>query len=142
MLSGGVGEEAARIGGLTGSNVRVLKLCLFVSNRAVLHERISQRFKLMLEQGFLEEVEDLKSAFPSARQTPAMRSVGYQQAWGFLEGEISREEFEEDVQTATRRLAKRQLTWLRNDSGWTWFDALDPRVLEAISRFLDAAGCR
>ena len=142
MLAGGAGKATARIGGLMGSHVRVLKLCLFFSDRAALHERISQRFKLMLEQGFLEEVEDLKSAFPNARETPAMRSVGYQQAWGFLQGEISRGQFEDDVQTATRRLAKRQLTWLRNDSGWTWFDALDARVLEAISRFLDAAGCR
>tara|TARA_B100001123_G_scaffold262547_3_gene292394 strand:- start:3807 stop:4613 length:807 start_codon:yes stop_codon:yes gene_type:complete len=142
MLAGGAGKAATRIGGLMGSNVRVLKLCLFFSDRAVLHERISQRFKLMLEQGFLEEVEDLKSAFPDARQTPAMRSVGYQQAWGFLQGETSREQFEEDVQTATRRLAKRQLTWLRNEPGWIWFDALNPRVLEGISRFLAAAGCR
>lgn len=142
MLAGGAGKAATRIGGLMGSNVRVLKLCLFFSDRAVLHERISQRFKLMLEQGFLEEVEDLKSAFPDARQTPAMRSVGYQQAWGFLQGEASREQFEEDVQTATRRLAKRQLTWLRNEPGWIWFDALNPRVLEGISRFLVAAGCR
>lgn len=142
MHSGSVGEEAARIGGLAGSNVRVLKLCLFFSNRAVLHERISQRFKSMLGQGFLEEVEGLKSAFPKARQTPAMRSVGYQQAWRFLQGETSRRQFEEDVQTATRRLAKRQLTWLRNEPGWIWFDALNPRVFEGISRFLDAAGCR
>jgi len=142
MHSGSVGEETARIGGLADSNVRVLKLCLFLSNRAVLHERISQRFKSMLGQGFLEEVEGLKSAFPKARQTPAMRSVGYQQAWRFLQGETSRRQFEEDVQTATRRLAKRQLTWLRNEPGWIWFDALNPRVFEGISRFLDAAGCR
>ena len=142
MLAGGAGKATARIGGLMGSHVRVLKLCLFFSDRAALHERISQRFKLMLEQGFLEEVEDLKSAFPNARQTPAMRSVGYQQAWGFLQGEISRGQFEDDVQTATRRLAKRQLTWLRNEPGWIWFDALNPRVLEGISRFLAAVGCR
>jgi len=142
MLAGGAGKAGARIGGLMSSHVRVLKLCLFFSDRAALHERISQRFKLMLEQGFLEEVEGLKSAFPNARQTPAMRSVGYQQAWGFLEGEISRGQFEDDVQTATRRLAKRQLTWLRNEPGWIWFDALNPRVLEGISRFLAAAGCR
>ena len=142
MLAGGAGKATARIGGLMGSHVRVLKLCLFFSDRAALHERISQRFKLMLEQGFLEEVEDLKSAFPNARETPAMRSVGYQQAWGFLQGEISRGQFEDDVQTATRRLAKRQLTWLRNEPGWIWFDALNPRVLEGISRFLAAVGCR
>ena len=142
MLAGGAGKATARIGGLMGSHVRVLKLCLFFSDRAALHERISQRFKLMLKQGFLEEVEDLKSAFPNARETPAMRSVGYQQAWGFLQGEISRGQFEDDVQTATRRLAKRQLTWLRNEPGWIWFDALNPRVLEGISRFLAAVGCR
>ena len=116
-------------------------MCLFASDRAVLHERISHRFKRMLEQGFVEEVENLRSAFPDAQQTPAMRSVGYQQAWHYLDGSISRDQFEEDVQTATRRLAKRQLTWLRNDPGWVWFDALNPGAMNAVSRFLASMDC-
>lgn len=140
-LGGESGTAPERSGGLLDAAVPVLKLCLFTSDRAVLHERISHRFKQMLEQGFLEEVQNLRSAFPEAQQTPAMRSVGYQQAWHYLDGNISRQQFEEDVQTATRRLAKRQLTWLRNDPGWIWFDGLNPGVTDAVLRFLASAGC-
>ena len=135
-LGGELGAATERTGGLIDANVPVLKLCLFTSDRAVLHERISRRFERMLEQGFVEEVQGLRSEFPNAQETPAMRSVGYQQAWYYLDGRISRQEFEEDVQTATRRLAKRQLTWLRNDPGWIWFDALNPGAMNAVSRFL------
>ena len=140
-LGGESGAATERSGGLIDADVPVLKLSLFMSDRAVLHERISHRFKRMLEQGFLEEVKNLRSAFPEAQPTPAMRSVGYQQAWHYLDGKISRQRFEEDAQTATRRLAKRQLTWLRNDPGWIWFDALNPGVIGATSRFLASAGC-
>ena len=140
-LGGELGGATERTGGLIDANVPVLKLCLFTSDRAVLHKRISHRFKKMLEQGFVEEVENLRSAFPDAQQTPAMRSVGYQQAWHYLDGSISRDQFEEDVQTATRRLAKRQLTWLRNDPGWVWFDALNRGAMNAVSRFLAATNC-
>ena len=141
-LGGKLGPETERSGGLIDANVPVLKLCLFISDRSVLHDRISRRFERMLEQGFLEEVKSLKSACPDAEHTPAMRSVGYHQAWHYLDGKISRQQFEEGTQTATRRLAKRQLTWLRNDPGWIWFDALNPGAINAVSGFLASSGCR
>ena len=141
-LGGQLGPETQRSGGLIDANISVLKLCIFSSDRRVLHERISRRFEQMLATGFLDEVKSLKSACPDAQETPAMRSVGYQQAWQYLDGKIGRQQFEEDTQTATRRLAKRQLTWLRNDPGWIWFDALNPGVIKAVSGFLASAGCR
>jgi tRNA dimethylallyltransferase len=69
-----------------------------------------------------------------------MRSIGYQQVWSYLEQEIDHAALVEDVGTATRRLAKRQLTWMRNEPGWTWFDALGPGLFEGVRKYLAGTG--
>ena len=122
---------------------RVLKLVLAPADRAVLHQRIEKRFDLMLEHGFLDEVRRL-SALPQMAQVenpldlPAIRAVGYRQAWQFLDGQGSAAEFRDKGVFATRQLAKRQLTWLRGELDARWFDpATDmPRLREAVSLFL------
>ena len=67
----------------------------------------------MLEQGFLEEVHRLKARGDLHLDMPSMRAVGYRQAWLHLQGEITEAQFLADAKTATRRLAKRQMTWMR-----------------------------
>ena len=129
-----VREKPARTG-LLGGDIPVLKLCLFLSDRAVLHRKIAQRVDHMLELGLVDEVDSLRKQFPGARNLPAMRSVGYQQVWSYLEQEIDHCALVEDVRTATRRLAKRQLTWVRNEPGWTWFDALSPGLFGGILKY-------
>ncbi|WP_282274628.1 tRNA (adenosine(37)-N6)-dimethylallyltransferase MiaA [Stenotrophomonas sp. PS02297] len=122
---------------------RVLKLVLAPADRAVLHARIERRFDLMLEQGFLDEVRRLR-ALPAMAgvavplDLPAIRAVGYRQAWQFLEGQDEAAAFRDKAIFATRQLAKRQLTWLRGERDARWFDpATDmPRLHEAISLFL------
>ena len=122
---------------------RVLKLVLAPADRAVLHQRIEKRFDLMLEHGFLDEVRRLR-ALPQMAQVenpldlPAIRAVGYRQAWQFLDGQGSAAEFRDKGVFATRQLAKRQLTWLRGELDARWFDpATDmPRLREAASLFL------
>ena len=94
--------------------VEVLAHGLMPQDRLQLHEVIERRFHTMLEAGFEEEVQKLWQRGDLSADLPAMRAVGYRQAWQFLQGEISREEFVEQAITATRRLAKRQLTWMRN----------------------------
>ncbi len=130
-----VREKPARTG-LLGGDTPVLKLCLFLSDRAVLHRKIAQRVDHMLELGLVDEVARLRKQFPGARNLPAMRSVGYQQVWSYLEQEIDHCALVEDIRTATRRLAKRQLTWVRNEPGWTWFDALSPGLFGGILKYL------
>ena len=129
-----VREKPARTG-LLGGDIPVLKLCLFLSDRAVLHRKIAQRVDHMLELGLVDEVDTLRKQFPGARNLPAMRSVGYQQVWSYLEQEIDHCALVEDVRTATRRLAKRQLTWVRNEPGWTWFDALSAGLFGGILKY-------
>ncbi len=123
--------------------VRMLKLVLAPSDRTVLHGRIARRFDAMLDGGFLDEVRTLRAlpqmrAAPAPLDLPAVRAVGYRQAWQFLEGEGDAASFRERAIAATRQLAKRQLTWLRARHDLRWFDpATQRRGLEdALSLFL------
>jgi tRNA dimethylallyltransferase len=107
--------------------LRVLKLAIAPSDRVVLHQRIENRFDAMLEAGFLDEVRRLR-AIPQLRDharpldLPALRAVGYRQAWEHLEGATTDDAFRDQAIFATRQLAKRQLTWLRGRPDLRWFD--------------------
>ena len=89
------------------------RVILDVPDRTELHQRIEQRFNIMLEQGFEQEVETLRRRGDLNLDMPSMRCIGYQQMWEYLEGNLSREEMVSKAVVATRQLAKRQLTWLR-----------------------------
>lgn len=107
--------------------VKVLRLALAPGDRAVLHARIEARFDAMLAHGFLDEVRRLRAlpalqAHPNPRDLPAVRAVGYRQAWEFLDGEGNAETFRERAIAATRQLAKRQWTWLRGEPDMFWCD--------------------
>jgi tRNA dimethylallyltransferase len=112
--------------------LRVLKLVLSPARRSALHARIERRFQAMLADGFLDEVQRLR-ALPELRQhpapmdLPAVRAVGYRQAWDYLDGVTDLEEFSDRAIFATRQLAKRQLTWLRAQADARWFDPLTQR---------------
>lgn len=97
---------------------------LVPSDRAVLHQRIEQRFDQMLGHGLVEEVRQLRARFKLAPDMPSMRAVGYRQAWQFIEGEIDLAALREHGIAATRQLAKRQLTWLRSMPHVAVFDSL------------------
>jgi tRNA dimethylallyltransferase len=92
----------------------MLSLSLEPDDRSVLHQRIALRFDIMLEQGFLDEVRQLRARGDLHPNLPSIRCVGYRQAWNYLDGNISKEEMRELGIIATRQLAKRQLTWLRS----------------------------
>ncbi len=94
---------------------RVLKLALIPANRNVLRERIARRFDAMLAAGFLDEVRRLRARGDLHPELPALRAVGYRQAWQHLGGETDAREFRERAIFATNQLAKRQLTWLRGE---------------------------
>jgi tRNA dimethylallyltransferase len=117
---------------------RVLKLVLCPHDRAVLHARIAARFDAMLADGFLDEVRELREDPRLHADLPAIRAVGYRQAWRHLGGETGAAAFREQGIAATRQLAKRQLTWLRGRPELRWLDpVLDPTELEhAFRQFL------
>jgi tRNA dimethylallyltransferase len=123
---------------------RVLKLALLPADRGVLHERIAQRIDAMLAAGFLDEVRQLRARGDLHPELPAIRAVGYRQAWEHLDGHASLAEFRDRAIFATRQLAKRQITWLRSDYGARLFDpdrpGLATRAAAAVQLFLEGPG--
>ena len=111
---------------------RVLKIALVPSRRAVLHERIAARVDAMLAQGLLDEVRALRVRGDLHAELPALRAVGYRQAWQHLEGRYGAGEFRDRAIFATRQLAKRQITWLRSELDARWFDPLAPGLETAV----------
>ncbi|MDO4641542.1 MAG: tRNA (adenosine(37)-N6)-dimethylallyltransferase MiaA [Neisseria sp.] len=110
-------------------------VALFPADRKQLHHQIAKRFHTMLEQGFLNEVQALQTAYPTLNpDTPAMRCVGYRQAWDYLAGRSDYDTFVERGIAATRQLAKRQLTWLRKLCADTVIDPYQTDMLPLVLR--------
>jgi tRNA dimethylallyltransferase len=101
-------------------------------DRAWLHERIAQRFDAMLAAGFLDEVRALRARGDLHADLPAMRCVGYRQAWEALDGAFPMSELRERGIAATRQLAKRQLTWLRSMPQRRVVACDDPDALQQV----------
>jgi tRNA dimethylallyltransferase len=93
---------------------QVIQLALACNNRSLLHERIAQRFHLMMELGLESEVKALYRRGDLTAASTAMRSAGYRQLWDYCDGQLTLDEAIEKGIIATRQLAKRQITWLRN----------------------------
>jgi tRNA dimethylallyltransferase len=117
-------------------DIRYVKIGLNIEPRSRLHERIAQRLDNMVNSGFIEELQQLRSRPSLVADCPAMRSVGYRQFWRYLDGEYSLEEAKDRALFATRQLAKRQITWLRSEKDVFLLDPLEAGVINAISSFL------
>ncbi|ESP92874.1 MULTISPECIES: tRNA (adenosine(37)-N6)-dimethylallyltransferase MiaA [Pseudoalteromonas] len=102
------------------------------SDRKVLHERIEKRFKIMLDQGFKNEVLTLYNRDDLHPDLPSIRCVGYRQMWEHLSGECDYDEMVFKGIAATRQLAKRQLTWLRSWPNVTWLETGEQENLQRI----------
>ena len=112
---------------------RTLQYAIAPTDRALLRQRIAERFDAMLEQGFEAEVRQLFERGDLSPDFPSIRCVGYRQMWDYLAVVIAYEEMRYRGTVATNQLAKRQLTWLR---GWshplTWLETgsqLNPDII-------------
>lgn len=116
----------------------MLNIALAYSDRSYLHRRIEQRFDLMLEQGLQKEVEGLLKSGVKA-DSSAMRMIGYRQMLEFLQDDLTYEDMRNKGISATRQLAKRQLTWLRNKSNVVWWVdfGLKEKNFEPLSTFVN-----
>jgi len=114
---------------------RVLKLALLPEDRSLLHERIARRFDAIIAAGLLDEVRALRARGDLHADLPAIRAVGYRQAWEFLDGRVDAATFRDKGVFATRQLAKRQITWLRSELDAR---ALDPDREDLAGRASDA----
>ena len=120
---------------------RVMRIIACPQPRAVLHQRIEIRYQQMLDEGFMNEMKTLHGRGDLRPEMPAMRCVGYRQAWSYLEGDITAEEMREKTLAATRQLAKRQLTWLRQETAALWYDPKveneKDSVFREVAKFLE-----
>jgi len=114
----------------------VIKIILSPFDRSVLHQRIANRYAKMIEMDFINEVKSLFAHEECNVNLPAIRSVGYRQAWSYLEGEYDQETFIEKSIIATRQMAKRQITWLRSQSDGIWFDSGPDLPIDEVVQYL------
>ncbi len=113
-----------------------IKLMMMPRDRAVLHEKIALRFRQMLQQGLIAEVEALYQRGDLTVDMPAVRAVGYRQVWSYLAGEITAAAMQEQGIAATRQLAKRQLTWLRRETDAQKFYTEDAGVFADVMAYV------
>ncbi|MBQ2719344.1 MAG: tRNA (adenosine(37)-N6)-dimethylallyltransferase MiaA [Clostridia bacterium] len=122
----------------------LLVLGLFPADRAALHRRIDRRVDAMMEEGLLEEVRALYAAGALPAGGTAAQAIGYKELGAALRGECTVPEAVEEIKTATRRYARRQLTWFRATEGLVPLEcdeggvtpAAEALALDLISEFL------
>lgn len=136
------GEPISRLQSIPGqkANLRFLSIALEPGDRSRLHENIERRFEQMMLAGFLDEVRSLQANPRLSADMPATRAVGYRQLWQHLLGELSLEEAELRAIVATRRYAKRQLTWLRSMNAELRLDCQQADVVGPILELLAQHG--
>ncbi|GAB3558986.1 tRNA (adenosine(37)-N6)-dimethylallyltransferase MiaA [Spirosoma fluminis] len=101
--------------------------------RDELYARIDARMDAMLAAGLVEEVQSLLPY----RHLPALHTVGYQEVFPFLDGVYDDEEMVRLLKRNSRRYAKRQLTWFRNQGAYTWFHPDDDGLIDWIYNRID-----
>lgn len=110
----------------------VLQFAISPKDRKDLHARIALRFEQMIKQDFESEVVKLKERTDLHENLPSIRCVGYRQMWEYLNDEVDHDEMVFKGICATRQLAKRQLTWLRNWPNLQWLHMEDENNLKVI----------
>jgi len=116
---------------------RLIKLVLAPEDRALMQQRIEQRFREMLDAGLIDEVRGLVERGDLDADLPAMRAVGYRQVRAWLAGDPGYDEMVIQAIVATRQYAKRQLTWLRREENARWFAVEDDTVIERMAEYLE-----
>ena len=115
---------------------QIHKFIIAPEDRKILHDIIAQRFHKMLEKGLLAEVEKLVLRGDLNDKMPAIRAVGYREAWAYFQGDYALETMTEKAIIATRQLAKRQFTWLRRETDANLLVTGEVNVLaQVLSKF-------
>ena len=106
-------EWQSERGGGIGNRID-LRVILLLPDSAVLGARIRDRAQRMLQSGAIEEVEALRARNDLAADAPVLRAIGVNIVGGLIDETLDHDEAQEKLVTATRRYAKRQVTWYRH----------------------------
>ena len=118
-----------------------INIAISPKKREALHQSIAQRFKKMLAQDLITEVTALHKRDDLSLDMPSMRAVAYRQIYQYLNGEFDYTTMCDKTLAATRQLAKRQLTWLRNwPSEIKWFDSFDSQLHTLLNDYIKLKG--
>ncbi|RDL42991.1 tRNA (adenosine(37)-N6)-dimethylallyltransferase MiaA [Marinomonas piezotolerans] len=116
----------------------LVNIAVMPEDRSTLHKRIEQRFNIMMDEGFLAEVEALYARGDLTINMPSVRCVGYRQLWQYLEGLDTLDDAIYKGVVATRQLAKRQLTWLRGWDELAVFNSLDRDLFAQTLKYVQS----
>ena len=118
------------------SPYEVVNIIVVPKDAPSLQDNIEKRFKEMLRLGFVDEVRSLYARDDLHFNLPSMRTVGYREVMQYLSGEISYEKMLELIPIATRKLAKRQLTWLKKWGNAKWLEGNASNLLLNIMNLM------
>ena len=111
-----------------------LNLSILPSDRKIIHKNIEKRFNIMINDGLIDEVSFLLKKYVDLK-LPAMSTIGYKEVNKYLSGSIGLNDMKEEVLSATRQLAKRQITWLRHLDSTTVYSFIDYDNIESRIEF-------
>ena len=121
--SGKTKTELDRLSLLGKPRYEAVVIGLRYNNRELLSNRIDARVDVMIENGLLEETKELYDAGIFEKNTTATQAIGYKEMLGFIRGDMSLGEASESLKSATRKYAKRQMTWFKQKPYVVWIDA-------------------
>ena len=121
-VSGVTKTELDRQSRQTQSRYDACVIGLRYSDREVLYDRINRRVDQMISEGLVEETESLLSEGVFEKNATAAQAIGYKEILPFLRGSVSLSEATDILKTATRRYAKRQITWFSAKPYVSWID--------------------
>ena len=137
--SGMTKTEADRRSRLIESPYDACVIGLRYEDREILYDRIGRRVEQMLKAGLLEETRSLMEEGVFERNSTAAQAIGYKELLGYLRGEQSLAEATEDLKRATRRYAKRHITWFGAKDYVHWIDAVQNGTLRSLEELLEEA---
>ena len=134
-------SELDRLSKKCDSEYDALVIALRYNDRALLYDRIDERVDQMLAEGLVEETRALLDEGIFEKSITASQAIGYKEMLGYIKGEATLAEATELLKGATRRYAKRQMTWFSSKDYVKWIDADVDGVMRPYRDIVDDA-CR
>ena len=113
-------------------NYNFFNISLLPTHRDRLYQRINSRFSKMLSDGLVDEVKNLLASSNLSPSNNSMKSIGYREICAFIESKTTLKVAEQQATMATRRLAKRQITWLRSLKSQNSYDIFEKNLVKKI----------